>query len=90
MTGSIPAEVLRQKKAGFGAPQDAWLAGDLREMVDDLLCESRIRERGLFQMGSVRRLLDEQRSGRTDWSFQIWTLLTLELWFQQFVDRTQS
>ena len=89
MTGTIPAEVLRQKKAGFGAPQDAWLAKDLREMVDDLLCEQRIRERGLFQTGGVRRIVDEQRSGRTDWSFQIWTLLTLELWFQQFVDRTQ-
>ncbi|HKP13433.1 MAG TPA: asparagine synthase (glutamine-hydrolyzing), partial [Blastocatellia bacterium] len=36
----LPAEVLGQKKAGFGAPADLWLAEDLREMVDDLLSET--------------------------------------------------
>ena len=35
---------------------------------------------------AVRRLVEEQRSGREDWSMQIWQLLTLELWFQAFVD----
>jgi len=36
MAGMLPPEVLRQKKASFGAPVDYWLANDLREMVDDL------------------------------------------------------
>src|SRR5947199_4203961 len=35
----IPAEVLRQKKAGFGVPADHWLAHDLRPMVDEFLSE---------------------------------------------------
>ncbi len=37
MRDVLPAEVLRQPKAGFAAPVDYWLAHDLREMVDDLL-----------------------------------------------------
>ena len=82
----LPPEVLEQKKAGFGAPADYWLAEDLREMVDDLLGERRLRERGLFNPASVRRLIDEQRSGREDWSLQIWQFLTLELWMQTFID----
>ncbi|MDQ3701809.1 MAG: asparagine synthase (glutamine-hydrolyzing) [Chloroflexota bacterium] len=90
MRGILPEEVLRQPKAGFGAPVDAWLAHDLREMTDDLLSPSRIGQRALFEPAAVRRLIQEQRSGRRDWSMQIWQLLTLELWLQAFVDGAGS
>ena len=82
----LPAEVLTQKKAGFAAPIDYWLSGELREMVDDLLSESAVKRRGLFDPRAVRRLVDQQRSGREDWSPQIWQLLTLEIWQQVFID----
>lgn len=82
----LPAEVLRQGKAGFGAPVDHWLAKDLRPMVDELLEEGAIRERGIFDPGAVRRLVEDQRSGRQDWSLQVWQLLTLELWLRAFID----
>ncbi|GAC1446597.1 MAG: hypothetical protein NVSMB56_06790 [Pyrinomonadaceae bacterium] len=82
----VPPEVLQQKKAGFGAPVDYWLANELREMVDDLLCEDKIKQRGLFNPSAVRRLIEEQRTGRDDWSLQIWQFLTLELWMQKFLD----
>ena len=58
-------------EAGFGAPADYWLAHDLREMTDDLLHESNIRGRGLFEPKAVRALVDEHRNGRHDWSLQI-------------------
>jgi asparagine synthase (glutamine-hydrolysing) len=82
----LPTEVLRQPKAGFAAPVDYWLANDLREMVDDLLSETNIRNRGLFRPEAVRRLVDEQRSGSNDWSMQIWQFLTLENWMRIFLD----
>jgi asparagine synthase (glutamine-hydrolysing) len=82
----LPAEVLGQKKAGFGAPADYWLAHDLRELVDDLLGEDKVRSRELFNPVMVRKLIDEHRSGRQDWSAQVWQLLTLELWMQTFID----
>lgn len=86
MQGLLPDEVLRQPKAGFGAPVDYWLTSDLREMVDDLLSESQIRKRGYFDPKAVYRLVEEHRSGRRDWSMQIWQFLTLELWMQTFMD----
>jgi asparagine synthase (glutamine-hydrolysing) len=82
----LPAEVLRQPKAGFAAPVDYWLANDLREMVDDLLSETNIRKRGLFHPAEIRRLVDEHRAGTQDWSMQIWQFLTLENWMQIFID----
>ncbi len=86
MQGILPKEVLQQPKAGFAAPADYWLAHDLREMVDDLLSESRIRERGVFRSEAVRAYVEDHRSGAQDWSMQIWQFLTLELWMQAFLD----
>jgi asparagine synthase (glutamine-hydrolysing) len=86
MKNILPPEVLRQPKAGFAAPVDYWLANDLREMVDDLLCETSIRSRGLFRPQAVKRFVDEHRSGREDWSMQIWQLLTLETWMRVFLE----
>ena len=82
----LPEEILRQPKAGFAAPVDYWLAHDLREMVDDLLSETNIRQRGLFRPKSVRRFVDEHRAGSEDWSMQIWQFLTLEHWMRVFLD----
>jgi asparagine synthase (glutamine-hydrolysing) len=82
----LPREVLRQPKAGFAAPVDYWLAHDLREMVDDLLSPVQLAKRGIFRPEAVRRFVDEHRSGRHDWSMQLWQFLTLELWMQVFLD----
>ena len=86
----LPEEVLRQPKAGFAAPIDYWLANDLSEMTDDLLSETRVRDRGLFSSAAVRKLVKEHRDGRQDWSMQIWQFLTLELWMQNFIDGSSS
>ncbi len=86
MRDVLPAEVLRQPKAGFAAPVDYWLANDLREMVDDLLSETNIRKRGLFCPDAVHRFVEEHRSGVEDWSMQIWQFLTLENWMRIFLD----
>jgi asparagine synthase (glutamine-hydrolysing) len=86
MRDLLPAEVLRQPKAGFAAPVDYWMAHDLKEMTDDLLSEANIGKRGLFRPESVRRFVDEHRSGAEDWSMQIWQFLTLENWMRIFLD----
>jgi len=90
MADLLPDEVLRQPKAGFAAPTDYWLANDLTEMTDDLLCESRIHDRGTFRAERVRAIIKEHRAGARDWSMQIWQLLTLELWMQAFRDGTRT
>jgi asparagine synthase (glutamine-hydrolysing) len=86
MKDALPWEVLSQPKAGFAAPVDYWLSHELKGMADDLLSEARVRQRGLFRPEAVQAFVDEHRSGRQDWSMQIWQLLTLELWSQAFLD----
>jgi len=81
----IPAEVLRQKKAGFGAPADHWLVHELRPMVDELLSESGIRHRGLLEPGTIRALIEEHRAGGQD-SCTSGSSSRFELLMQAFLD----
>jgi asparagine synthase (glutamine-hydrolysing) len=85
----LGGEVLRQPKAGFGAPVDNWLLNDCQEMVDDLLSESRLRRVGYFDPKAVSDMVQQHRNGRHDWAMQIWQLLTLELWMQVFVEQVR-
>ena len=52
-------------------------------LVDDVLLSCDLVGRGFLQRGPLRRLVEEERSGREDRSKQIWQLLTLELWCRQ-------
>ena len=82
----LPHDVVWRKKAGFGAPIRSWLRGPLRPLVDDLLSEETVNKRGLFRPEEVRRIIDQNLSGREDYNLQVFQLLNLELWQRQFLD----
>ena len=79
--------MLDAPKAGFGAPIGRWLMHDLREMVDDLLSPERVCRRGLFEPAVVEAWIREQRAGRIERAWNVWQLLTWELWMTAFFDR---
>jgi asparagine synthase (glutamine-hydrolysing) len=82
----LPDEVLHKRKTGFGVPLGSWFAGPLSALLRDTLLDERTARRNLFDPSFLRRLVDEQTSGRRDWSHRLWALLFLELWFRRFVD----
>ena len=92
LRNDIPEEVFHQRKAGFTAPIDFWVANDLQQMLGDVLNPAAIRSRGIFDPQALTRMIREQRSGHKSWSYQIWQALTFELWAQSFLDNqlTQS
>ncbi|MDX6614440.1 MAG: hypothetical protein QOD75_3626 [Blastocatellia bacterium] len=83
----LPKEIVWRKKAGFGAPIRSWLRGPLKPLVDDLLSAETVKRRGLFSPESVQAIIDANRSGREDFSLQVFQLLTLELWQREFLDK---
>lgn len=82
----LPKEVIWRKKAGFGAPIRSWLRGPLKPMVDDLLSETSVKQRGLFEPSTIQRIIRDYESGKEDLSLHIFNLLTLEIWFAEFLD----
>jgi asparagine synthase (glutamine-hydrolysing) len=83
----LPKEIVWRKKAGFGAPIRSWLRGPLKPLVDDLLSAETVSRRGLFRPEAVQQIIDANRSGREDFSLQVFQLLTLELWQREFQDK---
>jgi asparagine synthase (glutamine-hydrolysing) len=83
----IPAEMFKRPKMGFTAPIPGWLRGELSELTADTLLGDASRERGIVDPRSVERLIARHRDGE-DHTRGLWTLLMLELWHQEFVDRS--
>jgi asparagine synthase (glutamine-hydrolysing) len=79
----LPAKILeRRDKMGFPVPFHLWAKNEAREFLQDtLLCQSS-RQRGIFNPSEIEHFVtDEKPYGR-----QLWGMLSLELWFQQFMD----
>jgi asparagine synthase (glutamine-hydrolysing) len=82
----VPKEVVYRRKMGFGVPIGNWIRKEMNSFVKENLLSEKFVKRGLFNQSKVEGLIEEHSSGKEDFSTQIWTLLMLELWFQQFID----
>ncbi|HEY1440059.1 MAG TPA: asparagine synthase C-terminal domain-containing protein, partial [Mycobacterium sp.] len=86
----VPAHVLHRPKLGFPVPIRHWLrAGELLEwayaMVDSSQASSLV---DFVDLAAVRRMLDEHRSGSSDHSRRLWTVLIFMLWHAIFVEHS--
>ncbi len=80
---AVPPEILRRKKAGFPVPYASWLKSELKGFVSDvLLGDSAISQ--YLNKDQLRRLVLEAPE-RTTAPKEIFSLLVLELWHQQFI-----
>jgi hypothetical protein len=84
--GILPTEIVNRRKTWLRSPVERWLRGDLGETIEALLLRGQARERNLFDMGEVRRLLDEHRSGTGQHGSLLMKLASIELWHRLFID----
>lgn len=82
----LPADLLFRQKRGFGAPIREWFRGESGKMLEGLILNSSIRRHQLFDYGFIARLIDEHRRGARDWSFHLWALLNVSLWYDRWIE----
>jgi asparagine synthase (glutamine-hydrolysing) len=85
MRDKLPQAVLQRKKAGFNIPKSTWMKNELKSFVVDLLSPSHIQKMGLFDSTIIQHLLQDHFDQKADNSHQIWGLLVLSLWWEQFI-----
>lgn len=83
----LPRDVIYRSKTGFGAPLRRWMRFELREMLGDLLSDSSLRRRGLFEPSAVQALIAANDAGKVDASYTLLSLLCIELWCRKFIDQ---
>lgn len=82
----LPNEIIYRPKAAFSAPIRSWISNELKDMVDELLSKEVVQRRGFFNYTKVKQMIDNDRNGSEDNAYQIYQLLTLELWCREFLD----
>jgi asparagine synthase (glutamine-hydrolysing) len=82
----VPREVIYRRKMGFGVPVGKWFRHEMKGFVPEILLSEKSLQRGIARPETVKRLVNEHINANRDHTFQIWTLLMLELWFQMFID----
>lgn len=88
MGGILPDGIIQRRKTGYSPPVRGWVAGDLSELIRDVLFSAKALQRDLFSPSAVNTLIEDNRSGIRDNSLQIWQLLVLELWQRIFLDES--
>lgn len=84
----IPKEIRYRKKTGFPVPYESWLRTDLKDLVWDVLMDSRTTSRGYFSKAAIEGLLQANSNG-SNCSKAIFSLISLELWQRAFLEGEQ-
>jgi asparagine synthase (glutamine-hydrolysing) len=85
VAGLLPNEIVNRPKQGFGAPVAEWFRGDLGWRAQREIRSSSLAERGLLDYARIDRLWDAHRSGRANWSFQLWNLYNVSAWHDHWI-----
>jgi asparagine synthase (glutamine-hydrolysing) len=81
----LPRRILdRKDKKGFPVPLGEWMQGELHDFFGDTLAGAGARQRPYLD---PRFDLDALISGEGKFGRNLWALLSLELWQQEFHDR---
>lgn len=72
----------RKDKMGFPVPLHIWTKNKAKPFIMDVLLSKKAKERGIIDTRHVENLINnEQPFGRG-----LWGLLSLELWYNEFID----
>ncbi len=87
MRDVLPEETrVRVKKVGWNAPGHIWFAGSGRNQLLDLVHSRSFRERGIYNVTEILRIIDEHEKIVSSNSCQdnhmmfLWQLVNVELW----------
>ena len=85
-SGVLPESITSRKdKMGFPVPLNLWLSkgGPAREYIGDVLGSTRARQRAYLNEGFT---VDQVLNSQSVYGRNLWALLSLELWQNQFID----
>jgi asparagine synthase (glutamine-hydrolysing) len=83
----LPESLLYRPKQGFGLPINEWFITGMAPFVEHALFSSPIRKRGFFDYDFIRSIWQQHLSGRVNYSFNIWSVLNLSLWYEHWIER---
>lgn len=82
----VPRENIYRRKMGFGLPVGEWFRGELKGFLSETILSKRASIRRYFKDEAIQDIFDKHTERKTDYTFQFWALLMLELWHKRFIE----
>ena len=80
----MPKEIMNRKdKMGFPVPLHIWSKNKTKGFIMDTLLSKKAKERNMINTDYVEKLINAEQP----FSRGLWGLLSLELWYGQFIDK---
>ncbi|MEO6133954.1 MAG: asparagine synthase C-terminal domain-containing protein, partial [Ginsengibacter sp.] len=80
----MPQEIMdRKDKMGFPVPLHLWSKNKAKTFILDTLLSKKAKERNMIDTNHIEKLI----LGEQPFSRGLWGLLSLELWYNQFIDK---
>ena len=81
----IPKEMMDRPKMGFAIPIAEWMKTDLKELVNDYINETSIKEQQIFNWSSVESLKNAFFNGKKEYDYKLWYLLMFQMWYEKWM-----
>ena len=86
----LPESVLRHEKRGFPQPWAEWIREfAIRSEVESLIMEGQLVKRNILAKRYARNILKKHMNGNKDLSWELWQILSVEIWFRQYVSQSE-
>lgn len=85
MKDYIP-KISQHKKRAFVVPINEYFKEGFSHLIDEHLSDDAVRERGLFNMDYIRKLLEEKNRNEVIYNRQLMNLLIFEIWMKIYFD----
>lgn len=81
----LPNEIIYRKKMGFAAPISEWLKTHWYKFAEETLLNSYFTKNHILNRLFLKEILNRHKSGKADYSQQIFSLIMLNLWHDKFI-----
>jgi len=88
---NLPKCAVGTRKRVFTTPVHSWFKDNLLDIASDVLSNENVKKRGFFNYKYIKKLLYKQKKSKKQlplqlFSYQLLTLLVLELWQRMYMD----
>ncbi|HIP31672.1 MAG TPA: asparagine synthase (glutamine-hydrolyzing) [Crocinitomicaceae bacterium] len=80
----VPKEMMDRPKMGFAIPIANWLNNELKDLVEEYISESKIKDQGIFNWEYIEKIKTAFFNGKKEYDTKIWYVLMFQMWYERW------
>jgi asparagine synthase (glutamine-hydrolysing) len=86
----LPEPIITRPKSGMMVPVQGWFKREMKDIAKEHLLGKRISQRDILNVKLLKEWINYKESVFPRHGIKLWLVLTLELWFTQYLDPPKS